>query len=91
MLVALRRYDNRCAMPFCRIEFYDSPEKPNLDHILPLMWGGSEERYNLRPLCSWCRDRLNLFGQCSGAVSCAMSTPRGKWRTNKLWEFKASE
>lgn len=88
MQIALRHYDNKCAMAFCRhvLDARGAPEwRPTLDHICPVSWGGSDRTYNLRPVCAFCHRRLNLFGQCAGAVICAMLTPRRMWKTTKLW------
>lgn len=85
----LRRYKQRCANPLCRrvlLRSGPAENKATLDHTCPLHRGGTEEEWNLRPLCPLCHWRLNLFDQCMGAVACSFVTPRNNWVTRKIWE-----
>lgn len=53
----LRQAATHCSVPTCRAELIDVPYQPNsreIDHIVPLEYGGTHTRDNVRVVCRWC-------------------------------------
>jgi 5-methylcytosine-specific restriction protein A len=54
--------------PFCRLCLAQDTQRPTdvVDHIVPLAWGGPDERWNKQGLCNECHDAKSLRERLEG-------------------------
>lgn len=89
----LIRFHSRCAM--CGRNPTEDAVKLDIDHVVPLEWGGTNEVENLQPLCQECNSgkkaHYSSFNQYAEEISCAMRLGDAHTRIGELLKAMRGE